>query len=456
MRNSSYTCSFFALRQSRMIWVLLIIFSGSLLPSVSIAQTPTATIANVTGTVLVNGQMQGQGTVLGTGDVLETQAGALVVLQLSDGSLIEIREQSKVDLTVLAQTAAGARTSRLKLLWGRIRASLSAGHQKEGSTFDIETPNALIGVKFSQPDVEVSYDPANTETRALALTVALSARNFVTDEEKIVPVGALVILSALGTRVIAGGAATGTISSESIGQGGAETLEPSATESTTPEAGEAQAESSGSAESGTSEAETSQTQPSESTGTDPTRTELAEQAGTGLSGTETSETEESEAAEEDAGKAKRRRMMLIGAGAALAAGGVAVLASGGGDDGGSSESSSETFLFTGTFIRVDTFTQPAGVTTIEETWQLTENADSISGIYSLVFSLVVCNYNYAQNVTGTVTGNNTAVLNRPAVSYDECGTPETASASTATCTLQNSGNTLSCNTGTTTQEYQRQ
>lgn len=175
------------------------------------AQQPTATISALSGTVLVNEQEQGTGTVLGAGDIIETQAGAKVVLELSDKSLLELGENTKLDIIVLSQTATGARISRVKLLWGRVRTALSPDHQQAGSTFDIDTPNAAIGVKFSQPDVEVSYDSAKQETVGIAHTVELVAKNLLTDEEKVVPVGSTVIIVGLLMKITAGTAAMGTV-----------------------------------------------------------------------------------------------------------------------------------------------------------------------------------------------------------------------------------------------------
>jgi hypothetical protein len=158
---STFSVSFFrlsAFRNYGIVWMLLVIFFFSCVPSVTRAQQPTATISALSGTVLVNGQAGNTGVVLSAGDVIETQAGASLVLAFSDGSQLELGEKTKVDMTVLSETVTGARVSRIKLMWGRIRAKLSSNHQYVGSSFDIETPNALVGVKFSQPDVEVSYD----------------------------------------------------------------------------------------------------------------------------------------------------------------------------------------------------------------------------------------------------------------------------------------------------------
>jgi hypothetical protein len=62
------------LRHRGVAWLLLVIFISSLVPSVSSAQQPTATISALSGMVLVNGQEKGKDTVLNAGDVLEIQA----------------------------------------------------------------------------------------------------------------------------------------------------------------------------------------------------------------------------------------------------------------------------------------------------------------------------------------------------------------------------------------------
>jgi hypothetical protein len=204
MYRSSSNLSIPCFRSRGLVWIMVAVFCFSFIPSVSRAQQPTATINTLNGTVLVNGQEQGKGFALSAGDVIETQAGARVVLELSDGSQLELGENTKVDVAVLSQTATGARTSKVKLMWGWIRAKLSPSHQQEGSAFDIETPNALIGVKFSQPEVEVGYNQEKQETTAKALTVALIILNLLTGERMVIPVGSTAIITALGIKIAAG------------------------------------------------------------------------------------------------------------------------------------------------------------------------------------------------------------------------------------------------------------
>ncbi len=166
-------------------------------PSLSAAQQPTATIKTLEGAVLVSGRAAAAGDALQAGDTLETQADASVVLELSDGSQILVGGNTTVDMAMLTLEPSGARVSRLKLVWGRIRAILSQDHQKEGSKFDVHTPIAQVGVRFSQPDIEVSYDisPVLTDgvnvevTVAYAYTVDLIVTNLLTREFKLVEQG---------------------------------------------------------------------------------------------------------------------------------------------------------------------------------------------------------------------------------------------------------------------------
>ncbi len=220
--SSNFRVSYF--RSRVVVWMLLAIFLWSLIPSISIAQQPTATISALSGEVLVSGQAATVGTVLQAGDTVQTQAGASAVLELSDESKIELGEKTQINIDDLAQTATGARVSYIKLLSGWLRAFLSPKHQQEGSSFTIETPNAQLGAKFSQPDVEVSYDPEKQETVGIAHTVELIATNLLTGETKLVPVGSTVIITAVGMKVIAGIVGiVGTSSAGSTGTGTAST-----------------------------------------------------------------------------------------------------------------------------------------------------------------------------------------------------------------------------------------
>lgn len=171
----------------------LITIISLLFQSTSTAQQPTATISTLKGTVTISLQGKApvnatEGIVLQQGDIIETQAGAEVVLILSEGSELRLGQNTKIDIAALSQRSqTKARTSKIKLLYGRIRAFLSPGHQKEGSSFTVETPNALAGVKFSRPVIDVSYDPSTETSLFKAYTVALEITNRMTREFRQVP-----------------------------------------------------------------------------------------------------------------------------------------------------------------------------------------------------------------------------------------------------------------------------
>ncbi len=200
--SSNFRISYFHNRI--LAWIMLTVFCFSFMPSVSLAQQPTATISALSGDVLVSGQAATVGTALRAGDTIQTQAGASAVLELSDGSEIQLGEKTQINIDDLTQTGTGARVSSIKLLAGWLRAFLSSEHQQEGSSFTIETPNAQLGVKFSEPDIEVSYNPESVETVGIAHTVELMAKNLLTDEEVLVPVGSTVIIVGTTIKIVAG------------------------------------------------------------------------------------------------------------------------------------------------------------------------------------------------------------------------------------------------------------
>ena len=208
MYNTTRVVQMAMFRSRAVAWLLLIMFISASLPTISVAQQPTATIRAMNGTVFISGRTASVGAVIGAGDTIQTQTGAGVTLALSDGSTVRLGENTDVALSVLTQSADGARTSWLSLARGRLRALLSPGHQAAGSAFTVGTPNAQVGVKFSQPDFEVSYDPAKQETVGIAHSVELTAINLLTNEVITVPVGSTVVIVGLLMKIAAGTAAS--------------------------------------------------------------------------------------------------------------------------------------------------------------------------------------------------------------------------------------------------------
>ena len=178
-------------RKHVFVWTLLAVLALFWNSSVSHAQQPTATISALSGEVVVSGTTPATvGMVLQAGDSIQTQVGASVVLVLSDGSRLELGEDTTIDIAQLIQDpTTGARVSLVKLAWGRLRAFLSSEHQKAGSSFEVGTPNAVVGVKFSEPDIEVIYDPDTNTTMVFAYTVDVVVTNLITGETKLITRG---------------------------------------------------------------------------------------------------------------------------------------------------------------------------------------------------------------------------------------------------------------------------
>ncbi len=158
------------------LWTTLFIVVA--FSSVSNAEQPTATIKVLSGEVSVLTSMAipaKVGTILETGDTIQTQVGANAVLELSDGSQIRLGENTNLRITELVQQAdTGARISQVKLAWGLLQASLSPDHQKQGSSFSVETPHILVYAKLSQPYIEVIYDLNTNSTTVFSYTIEVA------------------------------------------------------------------------------------------------------------------------------------------------------------------------------------------------------------------------------------------------------------------------------------------
>ncbi len=165
------------------------------LPSLTELKQPTATIRELHEPVFISIQGEAQTpaiaqTVLRTGDDIRTDSGASVVLILSDGSELTLGENTMINLSSLVEDPeSGTRTSRFELWQGSLRALLSAEHQKPGSSFTVQTPNALVGVISSEPDSETMYDASSNTTIVNAHKSEVVVTNLLTGSSKVIPQG---------------------------------------------------------------------------------------------------------------------------------------------------------------------------------------------------------------------------------------------------------------------------
>lgn len=183
-------------------WMMLIIFCLSAVPLTALAQQIAVTA--VTGTLLLNGQECQQGAIVTEGALLETLADETAIVELSDGSRFEIGEQTRLSVAKTVQTATATTIIRLKLTHGWVRAKPGQDAQAEGFIFDIETPNALIGVKLAKSDIEVGYAEQQQETVAIAYSADVRAEHLLSGEERSVPQGSTVLVQAESIQILEG------------------------------------------------------------------------------------------------------------------------------------------------------------------------------------------------------------------------------------------------------------
>ncbi len=173
------------------VFMIIAVLWLFLMSSSANAQPPTAAISSLQGEVFVSFQggtpISGiDGSVLRAGDIIRTYTGGGAMLSLSDGSKLELGENTNMLLSALEKDPA---KGRMELLWGRVRAILSPVYQAESSSFTVQTPNALVGTTSSELDVEVLYDPNIKTTTVLAHEFAIRVINLLTGIEFIIPQG---------------------------------------------------------------------------------------------------------------------------------------------------------------------------------------------------------------------------------------------------------------------------
>lgn len=143
-------------RKARFIFSIVAILNSFLLfhnLKASAQQQVLASIESLEGAVRVSFQGAEEvrarpGMSLQSGDVLRTDLGGSLTLVLLDGSRLELGEDTRVDIAEL-NLGTPVKSSLFKLVWGKLRAVIAQPYKTPGSEFNVETPNALAGVKFT-------------------------------------------------------------------------------------------------------------------------------------------------------------------------------------------------------------------------------------------------------------------------------------------------------------------
>ena len=112
---------------------------------------------------------------LAVGDHVRTAADSKAKLLLRDDSVLLLAPDS--ELTLDEQTAGPVPSTRLKLLEGKVRALVTERYGAPGSTFELQSVNAITGVRGTS--FVASYDPATEETVVVGLihTTTVRARS---------------------------------------------------------------------------------------------------------------------------------------------------------------------------------------------------------------------------------------------------------------------------------------
>jgi hypothetical protein len=137
------------------------------------------------------------GTSIAPGMEIRTGPQSYVTLQLADGSVLRLQPSSVVQLERSKHyEAAGFFASKLKLLKGRIEALVA--HLTGGEPrFEIQTPQAVMGVRGTEFRTTVSPDQGQTQGEVLQGAVAVGIG-------RAAPAGMPVMLAGYGTRIDAG------------------------------------------------------------------------------------------------------------------------------------------------------------------------------------------------------------------------------------------------------------
>jgi hypothetical protein len=153
-------------------------------------RTESASVAEIFGTVQVNGNNATKGDSLAQGSTVETGSDGSVTLDLADGSVVTLQKSSALELDqMLGITGVDAAHSiRLKLDSGRVETAVKP-HRDVGR-FEIITPVAVSAVRGTRFRDGYSGDGGLATTETLEGTVGVSASN------ESVPVAA-----GFGTRV---------------------------------------------------------------------------------------------------------------------------------------------------------------------------------------------------------------------------------------------------------------
>ncbi len=156
-------------------------------------QQEPATLTSLEGEVFVS--FQGavstsaiKGTVLRAGDEIYTDANARAVLEFSDGTTLELGEDTNINIFKLSKDTRGDWITRLKLFRGNLRGILGEGFRTAVSSFIVQTSNVQVAIKpADNMDAEILYDPNTNITTLMAHKSDLAITHLLTEVSATIP-----------------------------------------------------------------------------------------------------------------------------------------------------------------------------------------------------------------------------------------------------------------------------
>ena len=149
---------------------LLVLALGLTLPAGALAQD-VGTVASVAGQAEVgrggNWGTAAPGMGVQLGDQLQTKDGRMRVV-FQDDSVLNLAENTTITVDdQIFQPEQGTFKSLMKLMRGKVRATVGSVYQQTGSAYEIETPTAVAGVRGTT--FLVSFDADSDVTEVLGI-----------------------------------------------------------------------------------------------------------------------------------------------------------------------------------------------------------------------------------------------------------------------------------------------
>lgn len=182
-----------------MTTALRIVIASYLLASGTAAAAEPARVTrvvHVSGDVTIEGSAGGRlaksGSALAEGDSVTTAAGAVVVIELPDGSRLKLRESSRLAVTLQGPKSA---VTEAALSFGSVFAKITK--RLAGQPFQVRTPTAVAAVRGTE--FFTAFGRAKGEGRDLWVCVnegAVDLRTTKSDKGLLVPAGKGVLIKA--------------------------------------------------------------------------------------------------------------------------------------------------------------------------------------------------------------------------------------------------------------------